>query len=259
MKTNFHTHCCRCKHAQGTEADYVRAAIAAGLEQLGFSDHGPFPDVDYGLRMSCEELQEYLDAIDSLKKEYLSQIVLWKGLEIEYLPEKAGYYESLLSERGLDYLLLGEHFYRHGDGQIQNIYQAKNTEEYVIYARNLAEGMKTGFFQAVVHPDIFTINQYAWDFNCDRATDLIIDAAAATDTVLEYNANGIRRGVKDYPDGPRYQYPHRRFWEQAAQAGVRVMVGSDCHEPSQVWDGAMEQAYEDLEKLGIEPLTKGFL
>ncbi|MCD8067609.1 MAG: histidinol-phosphatase [Lachnospiraceae bacterium] len=259
MKTNFHTHCSRCKHAQGTEEDYVRAAIRAGLGQLGFSDHGPFEDVDYGLRMPYSELQEYLDEVDALKKEYLSQIVLWKGLEIEYLPEKVGYYESLLSGRGLDYLLLGEHFYRHEDGHMQNITQAESTEEYVVYARNLADGMKTGFFRAVVHPDIFMINQHAWDSNCDRATDVIIDAAVATDTVLEYNANGYRRGVKDYPDGPRYQYPHRRFWEQAAQANVRVMVGSDCHEPSQVWDEAMEQAYQDLEKLGIQPLMKGFL
>ena len=29
-------------HANGTDADYVKAALDAGLDVLGFSDHGPF-------------------------------------------------------------------------------------------------------------------------------------------------------------------------------------------------------------------------
>ncbi len=43
-KTNYHTHTKRCMHAEGTEADYVKAALNACLDVLGFSDHGPFPD-----------------------------------------------------------------------------------------------------------------------------------------------------------------------------------------------------------------------
>ncbi|MCD7751370.1 MAG: histidinol-phosphatase [Lachnospiraceae bacterium] len=255
MKTNFHTHCKRCLHAQGTEEDYVQAAIAAGLDQLGFSDHAPFPDADYGLRMPYTELTEYLHEITHMQEKYRSEIVLWKGLEIEYLPEAYSYYEDLLTNRGMDYLLMGEHFYRHDNGRMQNITQAENTDEYVIYAHNIAKGLKTGFFNAVVHPDIFMITQHAWDINCDRATDIILNAAIMHDTVLEYNANGYRRGITDYPDGSRYQYPHHKFWEQAAKAKVRVMVGSDCHNPSQVWDSAMDQAYQDLSGYGITPIT----
>ena len=31
MKTNYHTHSQRCRHAQGTEEDYVRCALDAGV------------------------------------------------------------------------------------------------------------------------------------------------------------------------------------------------------------------------------------
>ena len=39
---NFHTHTRRCMHASGSDEDYVLAAIEAGYEVLGFSDHTPW-------------------------------------------------------------------------------------------------------------------------------------------------------------------------------------------------------------------------
>lgn len=36
IKTNFHTHVQRCRHAGGTEEEYVQAAISLGFTQLGF-------------------------------------------------------------------------------------------------------------------------------------------------------------------------------------------------------------------------------
>ena len=66
-----------------------------------------------------------------------------------------------------------------------------STEEYVFYARTVVEGMKTGLFKALAHPDLYLLNPYAWDDNCKRAADLIIDTAVSTGTILEYNANGF--------------------------------------------------------------------
>ena len=43
MKVNLHTHTYRCGHAEGTEEEYVLAAIENGYVKLGFSDHTPFP------------------------------------------------------------------------------------------------------------------------------------------------------------------------------------------------------------------------
>ena len=50
---NYHTHTYRCFHAYGTEEDYVQEAIRQNMQELGFSDHGPFPIMitAYGCRM----------------------------------------------------------------------------------------------------------------------------------------------------------------------------------------------------------------
>lgn len=256
FKTNFHTHVQRCRHAGGSEEDYVKAAVDNGLSQLGFSDHSPFPDIDYGLRMPFCELQEYLDEINTLTVKYQADIILWKGLEIEYLPEHRNYYEELLTKWNVDYLLMGEHFYKNTDGMTANIYgPTSSTEQFIAYANTAAEGMKSGFFKAIAHPDLYMLNPFMWDDNCRKAADIIIDAAVATGTVLEYNANGFRRGISDFPDGARYPYPHENFWVMAAQSSAQVIVGSDCHNPAKLWDDMVEFAYQRLQELGIRPIT----
>ena len=254
MKANYHTHTRRCRHAQGTELDYVLEAVKAGVSVLGFSDHAPFPDHDYGLRMAFDELHDYFAAVDRLTEEYRSGITIYKGLEIEYLPKYQSYYDELLTEEKVDYLILGEHFYLDAHGGLHNIFYPQDTGDYVEYAQAVSAALRTGCFRMAAHPDLFALGQFAWDRNCDKASELIIEAAALNGVVLEYNANGLRRGIHDYPDGPRLMYPHQRFWEKAADAGIPVVIGSDCHEPKQVWDDCMPTARKNLLDLGITPL-----
>ena len=57
MIANYHTHTWRCRHADGTEREYVERAIEGGLKILGFSDHSPYPfpdGYDSGMRMRLD-------------------------------------------------------------------------------------------------------------------------------------------------------------------------------------------------------------
>lgn len=256
MKTNYHTHTNRCRHAQGTEADYVTSALQSHIDILGFSDHAPFPDYDFGLRMPYEELDPYLQSIDSLTKKYSTDIILLKSLEIEYLPEYHSYYEFLLSEKKMDYLLLGEHFYKTDSGILKNITMATGTDWYPEYASAISKALRTGYFKILAHPDLCLMNPFAWDKNCDIAFDIILDALSASGATVEYNANGLRRGIHKYPDGERLMYPDHRFWRQVAKTDIPVIVGSDCHNPTQVWDHALDLAYQNLQELGITPVFR---
>ena len=42
FRANYHTHTPRCRHAGGSEREYIENAIAAGMTTLGFSDHTPY-------------------------------------------------------------------------------------------------------------------------------------------------------------------------------------------------------------------------
>ena len=90
MKTNYHTHTYRCKHAMGNDERIVQHAIKAGIDILGFSDHTPWPhfpdDYDSHVRMETMYLPEYCRSIRRLREKYKDQIELHIGLEAEYFP-----------------------------------------------------------------------------------------------------------------------------------------------------------------------------
>lgn len=250
MKSNFHTHTNRCRHAGGTEADYAAEAFEKGLDILGFSDHAPFQDVDYGYRMQFDELTDYVATVHAEREKYAGKMRILTGLEIEYLPKYSDYYEYLLNDMKLDYLALGEHFFD-VNGNVVNIFSSESTETFIQYAKAIAEALKTKYFTFLAHPDIMFLNCFAWDKNCDRACDIIVNAAVKADIPVEFNANGIRRGKQEYPDGIRDPYPHPKFWSMAKEAGLKVLVGSDCHNPSQIYDESMQTAVNRAKDLKL--------
>ena len=59
QKFNLHTHTFRCGHASGTDDQMVLSAIEAGFEQLGFSDHMPYPELHLPTcRMAYDQLSQ---------------------------------------------------------------------------------------------------------------------------------------------------------------------------------------------------------
>lgn len=250
-KINFHTHTKRCKHANGEDADYVNAAIKNNLSILGFSDHGPYPDNRFGLRMNFNELEEYQSTLESLKEKFQDSIDIKIGLEIEYLFSDDFYYNYLKNELKFDYLALGQHLFLNSNGELKNTYSLQSTKDYLEYAESICLGIKSGYFSFVAHPDLMFINDFPWDENCDKACDLIINTAKEYDFILEFNANGLRRGLKKYCDGKRYPYPYEKFWNKVSSKKVKTLINSDCHSPKELWDSIMEEAYELTEKLKL--------
>ena len=68
MLTNYHTHCFRCQHADGTVEDYVLQALKHKFDILGMSDHVPYPHHDYGFRMEMAEIWDYIYEVEDAKK-----------------------------------------------------------------------------------------------------------------------------------------------------------------------------------------------
>lgn len=251
MITNFHTHTNRCCHAEGSEEDYVSEAIRQGVVQMGFSDHAPFPDYDFGFRMQYNELNDYLSAIEQSQRKHKGEIQLFKGLEIEYFPHYQNYYRELFDKYRLDYLALGEHMYIDANGKRKNIFFANSTQDYIDYANAVCEAIETKLFSFVAHPDVMFTNPFNWDSSCENASRLIIDCAEKNDVILEFNANGIRKNVRAYPEGIRCPYPHKSFWEIVQKTNIRVIIGSDNHIPSQIHDDYVRKAEQMAHRWGL--------
>ena len=134
MLKNYHSHTERCGHAWGTDDEFVLAAIDAGFQVLGFSEHTPWPfadgyqEIDTRQRIRVEELEEYIAAVQALKEKYRDRIQIKVGLECESFPQ---YFDWLKTIRPkLDYLILGVHCAYH-DEHLTHYYGGYNTAEQI--------------------------------------------------------------------------------------------------------------------------------
>ena len=257
MRANYHTHTWRCGHAKGTEREYVEAAVARGLEVLGFSDHTPYPFPWYHhsiLRMRCNQLQGYVDTVLKLREEYRGIIDIPLGVEAEYYPAYFSELRAMLADHGVEYMILGQHFL---DNEVYAHYCCKPTANEAIlerYCRQSMDAMQTGMFSYFAHPDIL---RFTGDDRIYRRHICRLCAEAnGCGIPLELNLLGLEAGK---------HYPRRRFWEIAAEEGCQVILGCDTHNPAALADRASEEQAMDLirefelelvDRLDLHPVVK---
>lgn len=259
VKSNYHTHTFLCKHAEGTPSDYAAKALELGYHTIAISDHGPLiPSIlknFYTRRMSYQQyLDIYLPELEVAKKIHPNIRVL-SALEIEYFKEMDAEYQKYLTE--LDFLILGEHYFHHL-GRYYNVYEPFDVDALHAYTNDVIEGIESGYFKIVAHPDIFCWNYPTWDEECEKAAKKIISAAIQHQVVLEINANGIRNSKKKNhvtlsSDGHiSYSYPKWEFWKVAKRMNAKVMINDDAHFFKNLLDDATVEAYEMAEELELE-------
>ncbi|MBQ7581734.1 MAG: histidinol-phosphatase [Lachnospiraceae bacterium] len=223
MIANYHTHTIRCHHAGGTEREYIEAAIEKGFQILGFSDHTPQPYPKYytsGIRMSVEELPDYTDTLCALREEYKDQIRILIGLEAEYSPAYFDDLLKLLKDYPIDYLIQGQHYV---SDEITGFYAGDMTdseERLKAYVDTTIEGMKTGCFTYLAHPDL--INFTGSDAIYQNHMRRLVETAITLSIPLEVNMYGFIGG--------RW-YPKDRFFSMASVMGASFVIGCDAHNP----------------------------
>lgn len=256
MLENLHTHTVRCRHAFGTEREYIEAAIAAGMDTLGFSDHAPMPfqgGYYSTMRMYPEEYRGYYETLCALREEYSGKIRILIGVEAEYYPHLFDDFIRLVSEFPLDYLILGQHYLYDEIGSRYIGKERTDPADLDAFVRQSCDGMRTGRFTYLAHPDVI-------NFKGDRALwragmETICRVALETGTPLELNVNGAMQG-RNYPDP--------EFWEIAASVGNTAVLGSDAHAPETLNQPEAERFCLDLAaRVGIRlldriPLVKPF-
>lgn len=244
MIANYHTHTWRCSHAQGTEEEYVQAAIQRGLKTLGFSDHAPycFPEGYYsGFRMKPEQMADYASVILGLRQRYRNRIDIHLGVEMEYYPAYFDDTVFMLRDHQVEYLILGQHFPNNEIGELPASAPTEDEHRLSRYCRQLMEAINTGKFSYLAHPDMF---RFVGDPAVYRKhiRELCREANACS-LPLEINLLGL---------GEDRHYPNPLFWQIAAEEGSKAILGCDAHKPEALLDVAAEKrALDFARQLGL--------
>ena len=220
---NYHTHTIRCNHAQGTEEEYIERAIDIGLKVLGFSDHVPQPypaGYTSNIRMGMNELPDYVSTLLSLREKYKGKIDILIGFEVEYT---RAYFDTLMAELRkypVDYLIQGQHFVPDEVNGRYVGFKTDDEENLKNYVDFTIEGMLTGVFTYLAHPDL--INYKGDDEIFQRHMKRLVEASLELSIPLEINMYGFL---------DRRNYPCDRFFKMASDMGASFVIGCDAHRP----------------------------
>ena len=234
MFANYHTHTTRCKHAVGTDREYIQAAIQSGVKILGFSEHITVPYRVFTETMP-DILPEYVDTLSTLRQEYKNDLQLHIGMELEYDPNHFPAQLTLLKDYGIEYLILGQHSL-FGITDVPGKFQTSSEEKFLDHHCGLQrEAMDTGAITYLAHPDVynFTGSEQVYERHirplCRHARDL--------DIPLEINLLGLRTNR---------HYPRPHFWQIAGEEGCKVILGCDAHDPVSFLDETGPKAAMEL-------------
>lgn len=247
MNYNLHTHTLRCNHATGEDREFVETAIRAGMKTLGFSDHCPqfFPVDSYYsyFRMLPEQALEYADSVRSLQKEYRDDINILLGFETEYYPETFAPYMDFMRSICPDYMIMGQHFVgnEYDEGSFYAAESGKKEDYLKLYVSQVKEGLATGAFTYLAHPDIVWYCG-SMDYYRKKMTELCV-FAKENNIPLEMNMLGFLN---------KRCYPAPEFWDIAAEVGNKVVLGYDAHCPDMLLRTDIEQGCKAmLEERGL--------
>lgn len=223
---NYHTHTQRCLHAVGEDRQYVEEAIDAGMKVLGFSDHCPwiFPKGYHSpTRMRPDELDSYFYSLLQLKKEYQRDITIYIGFEAEYVPEMMESQIQLLADYPVNYMILGEHYTKNEMSAIYCGTETKSESVLKEYVDMVIEGMETGRYRYVAHPDLlhYTGDEVIYRKHFTRLCQYLKDH----NIPIEINLLGFKE---------HRHYPSDKFLSIAQEVGNTAIIGCDAHAPDQL-------------------------
>ncbi len=235
---DYHMHTPRCNHACGSVRDYAEAAIAAGLQEVGISDHSPMPnDFDKPWRMDRSELSSYLAEVEQVRDEMADRLTIRVGLEADFHPGTEPYVAELIESYAWDYVIGSVHYI--GDWGFDNpdtidAWENRSIEDaYCAYFNLVQQSAETGMFDIIGHPDLikkFGHRAATDSASVDAAESAMLQSVKASGAALEISSAGLRKPVGEI-------YPHPRIVEKAAALGIPFAYGSDAHAPGEVGQG----------------------
>jgi histidinol-phosphatase (PHP family) len=227
---DYHTHTARCGHATGRPTEYVQAARAQGLLNLGIADHLPLlPEPDPRLTMSASDLTDYVSEVQALKTGDPGYVLL--GVEADYRPHTVSEVRDLLEAYPFDYVVGSVHFL--GDWAFDD---PRNVAEYdnrdidhvwIEYLELIGDAAESGLFTILGHLDLVKKFGFRPTRTLDKEFTRAVQRIARAGVLVEINTAGLHKPVAE-------AYPTVEILRLLCDAGVPVTFGSDAHAPGEV-------------------------
>jgi histidinol-phosphatase (PHP family) len=246
-RTDYHMHS-TFSDGRSVPEDYIAPALAAGLSEIGFSEHLTLFRELEDWNMDPAGIDHYLSYLESVRKN-TDHIKIRTGLEVDFIDGRANEIREFLAPLTLDYVIgsvhyLGEKTVDYGPA----FYEGKNIDNlFESYFEMVGKAVSSGLFDIIGHCDLIRIYGYKPGFNLEPFYRKLARTMKENDVVFEINTNGRNRPLADF-------YPDRRYLSIFHEENVPVCVNSDAHMPARVGQ-YFDEAYELLRYTGFTEMA----
>jgi histidinol-phosphatase (PHP family) len=242
--SSMHTHTLFCDGKDNVET-MCRAAYEKKLYAIGFSSHAPITKKT-GLKsewhLNDERIDEYVTEVLAAKQRWQGKLVVYLGLEVDYIKGLCSAQDSDIKALNADYLIGGVHYIippngaepftvdgpLHefnkglsegfgGDGEMLMHY----------YYDAVAEMTELGGFDILGHADIIKKNRQDkiyWDTDNEAVRQKkIAQITAEAGLIAEVNTGGLNNGKT------HDVYPSLSFLHYFRENNVPVIITADAH------------------------------
>lgn len=239
---DYHLHTLFCNHAVGGMERYVQNAVDSGFREICFLDHltirpaGGFKarageKAEPGLSMTPEEIPHYFYAVQILKQAYKSRISVKAGLEVDFNPDLADYYQKIADTYAFDVIASSLHFPNGFDIVTHRSgwrYGENNADEvYAMYFEQLKKMLEYNYFDVICHIDLVKKFGRKPKRSFEMEYDNILGIIKDRDKTIEVNTSGYDHPARDI-------YPSLGILEKCCRKGIPITMGSDAHHPANV-------------------------
>ena len=246
-RTDYHMHS---SYSDGRSVpdDYIVPALAAGLSEIGFSEHLTlFKDLE-DWNMNPVNIFPYINHIQALKKS-TTAIKIKIGLEVDYFLGKEEEISAFLRPLPLDFIIGSVHYL--GEKTVDvgpEFYEGKSIDRlFKAYFESVISAAGSGLFDIIGHCDLIRIYGYKPSADLEPLYRKLAKTMKDHNVAFEVNTNGRNRPLADF-------YPDRKFLHIFREENVAVCVNSDAHMPSRVGQ-YFDEAYELLRYIGFTEMV----
>jgi histidinol-phosphatase (PHP family) len=260
---NYHGHT-RFSDGKADFSDFIDEALQQGFKAIGFSDHTPVPFTS-SWNMQSNKIEEYLSNLSSLKKLYEGKIQIYAGLEVDYF---GPYHERIISMASidrLDYFIGSIHYlgfldeahpwcidtsYDEFEQGFKKIFNNNGRLLYTKYYEALLQMIERWKPTIIGHMDKIKMYNHLQTFFDEHEQSYrsmvieVLDLIKKYDLFVELNMRGF------YKHPQKFIYPSEWVLKEVNRRGIRLVVSSDCHQPSELSAGFPE-ALEMIKSVGF--------
>lgn len=255
MIPDYHVHTSYSPDSKMEPEDAVRAAIAAGVTEICFTEH-----MDLGHHMELyDRAPDFVgmeETISRLRKKY-PDMKIRKGIEVGYIPDTANQTAEVLSGQKFDFVLLSTHC---ADGLDCGLPESKRGRDKITaYKRYLetvydsvVDDRLTEHYDCISHIGYiakglhYEENSFPYEL-FPELMDKILSEIIKKGKGIEVNTSGIDRGG--------HVLPHPSIIRRYRELGGRIItIGSDAHKSEKV--GAyIKEAIAIVAEAGFQEIT----